>query len=217
MMQEATPTARGEITSINTEKANMIRRLYDWVLHWAETPYGSWALFFLAFAESSFFPVPPDVLLVALGISVREKAFKFALICSIGSLLGGLFGYLIGYEFWNITSHFFFTYVPGFSEHTFDLVQELYKKYDFLIVFTAGFTFIPYKIFTISSGVFQINLFLFLLASALSRSARFFLVSLLIWKFGPPIKDFIDKYFNLLATLFIILLILGFILIKYAL
>lgn len=196
-------------------KKGFIRRLYDWVLHWAETPYGTWALFILAFAESSFFPVPPDVLLIALAISVKDKAFKFALICSIASLLGGIMGYVIGFGFWNIASHYFFTYVPGFSQEAFNTVKMLYKKWDFFIVFTAGFTFIPYKIFTISSGVFEINFLGFVIASALGRSARFFLVGGLIWKFGPPIKMFIDKYFNLLAILFAVLLIAGFVLLKY--
>lgn len=194
---------------------NVLRRLYDWVLHWAETPYGSYALFFLAFAESSFFPIPPDILLMALALSVREKALRFALICSIGSLLGGMFGYAIGYGFWNATQDFFFSYVPGFSYERFVEVQGLYEQWDFLIVFTAGFTFVPYKIFTISSGVFEINFFGFILASALSRSARFFLVGGLIWKFGAPIKVFIDKYFDWLAVAFVLLLVGGFFVVEY--
>lgn len=196
---------------------NIVRKLYDWVLHWAETPFGGYALFFLAFAESSFFPIPPDVLLIALIISVRKKAFHYALICSVASLIGGMFGYYIGFSLWSITSHFFFTYIPGFTHETFSKVQDLYNKWDYFIVFTAGFTFIPYKIFTISSGVFGINFIGFVLASAIGRSARFFLIAGLIWKFGLPIKKFIDKYFNLLATLFVILLIFGFILIKFVL
>lgn len=196
--------------------ANIVRRLYDWVLHWADTPFGTYALFFLAFAESSFFPVPPDILLIALALSAREKSFRYALVCSVGSLLGGMLGYYIGFGLWGLTSQFFFTYVPGFTHETFDKVQQLYVQYDFLIVFTAGFTFIPYKIFTISSGVFGINFLGFFVASLISRSARFFLIAGLIWRFGAPIKRFIDKYFNLLATLFVILLILGFILIKFA-
>jgi len=199
------------------QHVNIVRRLYDWVLHWAETPFGGYALFVLAFAESSFFPIPPDVLLIALAMSVRSKAFKYALICSAASLFGGIFGYYIGYGLWQVTSDFFFSYVPGFTPGAFEKVQDLYNKWDFLIVFTAGFTFIPYKIFTISSGVFEINFLGFLAASLISRSARFFLIAGLIWKYGAPIKKFIDKYFNLLATAFVILLIFGFILIKFVL
>ncbi|MFQ5822764.1 MAG: YqaA family protein [bacterium] len=213
-MEIASETANQQVT-LKIKKKNFVRRLYDWVLHWAETPYGSWALFILAFAESSFFPVPPDVLLIALAISVRDKAFKFALICSIASLLGGIIGYIIGFGFWNIASNYFYTYVPGFSHEAFNAVKGLYQRWDFFIIFTAGFTFIPYKIFTISSGVFEINFLGFIIASAFGRSARFFLVGGLIWKFGAPIKNFIDKYFNTLATIFVILLIGGFLLIKY--
>ncbi|MFQ5648474.1 MAG: YqaA family protein [bacterium] len=200
-----------------TPKPNLIRQLYDWVLSWAESPYGSWALFGLSFAESSFFPIPPDVLLIALAISQRTRALKFALVCSVGSLLGGVFGYIIGYQFWSVAGDFFFSYVPGFTQTRFEQVKALYQQHDFLVVFTAGFTFIPYKIFTISSGVFDINFVGFLLASAVGRAARFFIVAGLIWKFGEPIKDFIDKYFNLLAFLFIILLIFGFFLVRHIL
>ena len=198
-----------------------IKKLYDWVLHWAKTPYGALALFVLAFAESSFFPIPPDVLLIALALSVRKKSFHFALICSLGSILGGVFGYYIGYELWYAGSsfsdfaNFFFAYVPGFTEHVFYKVVTLYEKYSFVIVFSAGFSPIPYKVFTITAGVTKINFFNFLLASTVSRSLRFFIVSFLIYKFGKPIKKYIDKYFNTLTFIFVILIILGFIAIKY--
>ncbi|MFQ5706180.1 MAG: YqaA family protein [bacterium] len=152
--------------------------------------------------------------MIALTISVRKKALKFALICSVGSILGGMFGYLIGFGFWNWVGDFFFNYIPGFSEARFTQIKRLYGTYDFLIVFTAGFTFIPYKIFTISSGVFKINFWGFLLASAISRSARFFIISGLIWRFGASIKRTIEKYFDYLAIVFILLLVAGFILIK---
>jgi membrane protein YqaA with SNARE-associated domain len=199
----------------------LIRNLYEWVLHWAHTPYGAIALFVLAFAESSFFPVPPDVLLIALALSVRTKAFKFAIICSLGSILGGAFGYYIGYELWyagtsfSNFANFFFDYIPGFTEPVFLKVVSLYKEYSFLIVFSAGFSPIPYKVFTVTAGVTKINFLNFLLASAVSRSLRFFIVSSLIYKFGKPIKKYIDKYFNKLTLLFVILIILGFVVIKY--
>ncbi len=195
----------------------IIKKLYDWVLHWAETPYGVPALFILSFAESSFFPVPPDVLLIALAISIPSKALFFASVCSIASVIGGIVGYGIGWGFWEIIKDFFFNYVPGFSQHVFESVREQYNIYNFWIVFTAGFTPIPYKVITISAGVFNINFPVFILASAISRSARFFLVAALIYKFGPSIRDFIEKYFNMLSYLFIILLIGGFIIIKYLL
>ncbi len=193
----------------------MLRRLYDWVLHWAETPYGSWALFLLAFAESSFFPVPPDVLLIALAISIPAKAFRYALICSLGSLLGGVAGYMIGYQFMDLVG-FRIVDFYGFAEQ-YHAVGDLYNRYNAWAVGIAGFTPIPYKVFTISAGAFKINFVIFLIASAISRSARFFLVGWLIYKFGPGIRLFIDRYFNILAFVFVALLIGGFILIKYLL
>lgn len=200
----------------------IIRKLYDWVLHWADSPYGAVALFILSFAEASFFPIPPDALLIALVLGSQSKAFKFALNCSIASVLGALLGYSIGYFLWwknpnefSTLAIFFFNNIPSFTEELFFNVKALYDKWDFWIIFTAGFTPIPYKVFTISSGAFQISLPMFILASIVSRSARFFLVAFLIWKFGASIKSFIDKYFNLLAILFTILLIGGFVAIKY--
>jgi membrane protein YqaA with SNARE-associated domain len=204
------------------EKPNFLRRLYDWVLHWAETKYAVPALFILAFAESSFFPVPPDVLLIALAVSVPAKAFKYAMICTIGSVTGGMFGYLIGYELWYSGSGeyssfamFFFDHIPGFTVDIFEKVSKMYEDNAFLAVFTAGFTPIPYKVFTITAGVCKIDFFIFLIASFVSRALRFYLVSAIIWKFGAPIKSWIEKYFNMVAIGFTVLLIGGFIVIKY--
>jgi membrane protein YqaA with SNARE-associated domain len=192
----------------------MFRRLYDWVLHWADTPYGVPALFFLSFAESSFFPIPPDVLLFPLCLSKPLKSFKFALITSLGSVFGGVAGYLIGYGVWSLVGAFFFNYVPGFSQEKFNLVQDLFSQYNFWIVFAAGFTPIPYKVFTIGAGVFNVSFPLFFLASVCSRSLRFFLLAGMVYFFGDPIKSFIDKYFNLLTWAFSILLVGGFLLLN---
>jgi membrane protein YqaA with SNARE-associated domain len=168
-------------------------------------------------AESSFFPIPPDALLIALCLGAIKKSWRFALITSIASILGGMIGYLIGYAVWEPVSPFFFKYVPGFTEVNFQKVMLHYQESGFWYVFMAGFTPIPYKIFTISSGVFNLNFPLFLLASAISRSLRFFLVAGLFRKFGPSIKSFIDRYFNWLAILFFFLIFGGFLLIKYML
>ena len=199
----------------------IIRKLYEWVLHWAQTPFGIIALFILSFAEASFFPIPPDILLIALALGCRTHAFKFALICSIGSILGAIAGYGIGHYLWwngglySKIAHFFFNNVPGFTEDLFLRIQSQYEQHGFIIVFTAGFTPIPFKVFTISSGAFNIPMTLFILASALSRSARFFLVSFLIWKFGNTIKVFIDTYFNLITILFVFILIGSYFLINF--
>ena len=190
-----------------------LRKLYDWVLHWAETPYGSWALFLLAFAESSFFPVPPDVLLIALAVSIPSKAFRYSLICSVGSVLGGIFGYVIGYQFMEIIGFGILNFY-GLTEK-YESVAEFYNRYNAWAVGIAGFTPIPYKVFTISAGAFKINFPVFLLASVVSRSARFFIVGGLIYMFGAQIRSFIDRYFNILAVIFVLLLVGGFILIGF--
>jgi len=193
----------------------MLRRLYHWVLHWAETPYGSWALFLLALAESSFFPVPPDVLLIALAISIPARSFRYALICSVGSVIGGMIGYLIGYQFMDLIGMKIVEFYGFTSQYA--AVGDLYDRYNAWAVGIAGFTPIPYKVFTISAGAFKIDFLVFLIASAISRAARFFLVGWLIYRFGPGIKLFIDRYFNILAIVFTVLLVGGFIAIKYLL
>ena len=196
---------------------NLLKRLYDWLLRWAETPYGGPVLFVWAFAESSFFPLPPDALLIALVLGARSKALHFAGVTSIASVMGGIAGYLIGHYLWwsgpgvfSGTAQFFFTHVPGFSAAQFARVQELYDAWDFAVVFSAGFTPIPYKVITVSAGAFDISFAVFVLASAVSRSARFFLVAGLLWKFGPAVKELIDRHFNLLTVAFVVLLAVGF-------
>ncbi len=199
------------------DRPGWLRRLYDWVLHWAETPYGTPALFFLSLAESSFFPLPPDPLLVALCLGAAKKAMKFAAVATLASVIGGVIGYGIGAGAWSMVQDWFFLYVPGVSPEAFAGVQALYDRWDFWAVFLAGLTPIPYKVFTLSAGVFSINFGVFVLASVLSRGLRFFLVAGLIYKFGPSIARFIDKYFNLLATAFGILLLGGFLIIEFVL
>ncbi len=190
-----------------------MRRLYDWVLQWAKTPYGTWALFVIALCESSFFPVPPDVLLIALSIALPRKSLRYALVCSVGSLLGGCFGYLIGLQLMASVGDPIVRFY-GLAEK-YEYIQMLYAQYDAWAVGIAGFTPIPYKVFTITAGAFRINFIVFLIASAVSRSARFFLVGGLIYVLGPRIQSFIERYFNVLAIAFVISLILGFVVIKW--
>ena len=200
----------------------MVKKLYDWVLSWGDSRWGGLALFLFAMAESSFFPIPPDVLLIALCIGAVVKSFRFATLCLAGSIVGAIIGYFIGFFLWQNTAgeytvlaNFFFDHV--FSLESFQSVGSLYEKYNFWIVFTAGFTPLPYKVFTISGGLFHINFLMFLVASIISRGLRFFLIAALIWKFGAPIKQFIDKYFNLLAIVFTVLLVGSFFLIAHLL
>jgi membrane protein YqaA with SNARE-associated domain len=194
-----------------------IRRLYDWVLHWAQTPYGPAALFLLALAESSFFPIPPDPLLLALCLGAVARSFRFAAIATVASVLGGVIGYGIGAGGWHLMQDWFFAYVPGVDAEAFARVQGLYDRYDFWAVFLAGLTPIPYKVFTLSAGVFSVNFGVFVLASVLSRGLRFFLVAGLIYRFGRPIASFIDRYFDLLAVAFGVLLVAGFLVIEFVL
>ncbi len=190
----------------------IVRRLYDWVLHWAETPYGVPALFLLAVAESSFFPVPPDVLLIALSLSLRKRAFYYAGVCTVGSVIGGALGFFIGMKFWSIGQGILFHYV---SKETFDMVRTYFRDYEAWAIAIAGFTPIPYKVFTISAGFFQVDFSVFMVVSFLSRGARFFLVGGLIYLFGKHIRNFIDRYFNLLTYGFAVILIGGFIALRF--
>lgn len=202
-------------------KPNLMRRLYNWVLAWSERPSAGVALFVLAFAESSFFPIPPDVLLIPLVLGARKRWFRLALMVTVASALGGMLGYLIGWKLWwaldgefTPVAEFFFRVIPGFTRELFHAMQIKYDLYNFWIVFTAGFTPIPYKIITISAGAFKVNFPIFLAASIVSRGARFFLISFLVFWFGEPIRRVIDRYFNWLALLFTFLLIVGFVLLK---
>lgn len=193
------------------------RRLYNWVIHFANTRHGPTALFCLSFAESSFFPVPPDVLLAPLSLGAPKKWVRFALACSIASVLGGILGYCIGMFLWSAIDQWAYAHlgVIGITEENFATFRQWYGKYDFWIVFTCGFTPLPYKVCTISAGVARINFVGFLIASTISRSARFFMVAGLIgWK-GEKIRPIIEKYFNWLSLAFAALLIGGFLIIKW--
>lgn len=193
----------------------VLRRLYDWVLHWAKTPYGPTALFALTFAEASFFPIPPDVLLIALCLSLPTRAFRFAALCTVASILGGMFGYFLGMEFYESVGSKIIEFYHLTEKY--EVVAGLYNQYNAVAVGVAGFTPLPYKLFTILAGVCEINFPIFVIASFVSRGARFFIVAGLIWKFGEPIKVFIDKYFNLLTVVFTVLLVGGFVAIKFLL
>jgi len=190
------------------------RWLYDWVLHWADTPHGAAALFLLAFAESSFFPVPPDVLLIALVLGARRRWWRLAAICTIGSILGGVAGYGIGAGLTDTVGHAIIRFYR--AESYYERVRELYARYDYWVVLTAAFTPIPYKVFTIASGVLNMNLAGFVGVSLLGRGARFFLVAGLLRLFGRPLHDFIKRYFDLLSLVFLGLLIGGFVILRWA-
>ena len=188
-----------------------LRRLYDWVLSWAESPHGSWALFLLALVEASFFPIPPDVLLLALALAQPSRSFFFAMLATSGSVLGGLLGYAIGALLWGSLAGLFFAYVPGLTEEKFGTVQLWFQEYEFWTIFVAGFTPIPYKVFTITAGVMGVNLPVFVFASILSRGLRFCIEAVLLWRWGAQMKAVIDRYFNLLTLVGTALIVLVYV------
>jgi membrane protein YqaA with SNARE-associated domain len=192
----------------------VVRRLYDWVLGWADYRYAGAGLFLLAFIESSVFPIPPDVLLIALTLSQPLSAMRYALLASFGSVLGGVLGYAIGFLLWQFLADFFFSYIPGFSPQGFARAQELFARYDFLVVFTAGFTPIPYKLITIGAGVFNLSFPVFVIASLVGRSSRFFLVAWLLKHYGSPMRAFIERYFDWLAIGVTLVLIGSFFIVR---
>ncbi len=191
-----------------------IRRLYDWVLSWADTPYAMPALVIIAFAEASFFPIPPDVLLVAMCMGASDRSWVFAGVCTVASVLGGLAGYAIGAFAWSALADTFYRWIPGFTPEAFANIQELYLEWGVVLVLAAGFSPIPFKLFTVASGVAGLPILPFIGAAAVSRGLRFFIVAGLIKRYGAPVKSIIDRYFNQLALLFCVLLVGGFMIMK---
>ena len=190
----------------------LLRSLYTWTLDKAEHKYSSWILSIVSFAESSFFPIPPDILLIPMIIAKRVKAWTYAFICTLSSVLGGVVGYAIGYFFYNSIGVLIVdTY---HLSNSFSVFENYYNEYGMLIVLGAGFTPFPFKFITIASGVFNLNIFLFIITAIIARGLRFYLLAGLLFIFGEKIKILIDKYFNLLVILFFILFVGGVLLIK---
>jgi membrane protein YqaA with SNARE-associated domain len=190
-----------------------LHRLYHWVLGWADRPGGTWALFGIAFAESSFFPIPPDVLLIPLALGNVRRSLWFAFVCTVGSVAGAALGYVIGSSLYASIGEPIIQFYHG-QEH-YDELRVLFEENLILTLGTAGFTPIPFKVFTIAAGAFGVSFPAFIAISALSRGARFFLVAGLIRAFGEPIREFIEKYFNLLTIAFVVLLVLGFLSVSF--
>ena len=191
----------------------MLRRLYDWTLSLSARPGALWALAAVAFIESSIFPIPPDVLIIAMTLAARQRAWTIAAVATISSVLGGFAGYAIGYYLFQEVGQPIIEFY-GYSEQ-FASFREKYNEWGFWIVAAAGFTPFPYKVITIASGAFGLDLATFAIASVASRGARFFLVAALLYRFGPPIKAFLERYLGLLTAIFFVLLIGGFVAIKY--
>lgn len=207
-MSLAGPTAVGR-------RPNPLRRLYDWVLSWADRPGGPWALAGISFAESSFFPIPPDVLLIPMCLAAPARALTFATICTAASVVGGVVGYAIGALAYGSLGQPILEFYGVMD--AFDRIAALYQQYDAWAVGIAGFTPIPYKVFTVSAGFFSVSFPVFVIASALGRGGRFFLVATLLLLFGDRVRDFIERWFNLLTVLLVLLVVAGFAVLHLAL
>lgn len=193
----------------------MIKKLYRWVTGWAETKWGTPALCAVAFAESSFFPVPPDPIQIALSLGKPTKAFFYATLSLIFSVIGGLGGYYIGSALMDTIGHRIITFYH--LQQEIEIVRALFHRYAGWAVGIAGFTPIPYKVFTISAGAFSIPLSVFVIASIIGRGGRFFLVAILLYLYGEKADQFIYRHANTLSIVFVILLIGGWIIASYVL
>lgn len=182
----------------------MIQSLTEWMVAWAATPYGAWALFFIAVAESSVFPIPPDVLLIALGVANPDKAVWFGLVCTVGSVFGGMLGYLIGLLGGRPVLY------RMFNQAKVARVEAIYNRYDAWATAIAGLTPIPYKVFTIAGGVFKIRFHVFVVASLASRGLRFMTEGILLSLYGEQVAVFLRTYFDLVALALVVVAVLGF-------
>ncbi len=191
-------------------KQNWFRRLYHWTLSWSEKPQASAALGVISFTESSFFPIPPDVLLMPMCFAKPSKWLHYAALCTAASVLGAVFGWYIGAFLWSSLDQFFYTYVPKFTPEIFSKAQLYFNDNAFLAIAASAFTPVPFKIFTIAAGVFNVSFLTLIIASILGRGARFFMVAAVIRYFGPAIKPHLEKYLEIAAIALFLLGLLGF-------
>ena len=191
----------------------MIRGLYDWTMRLAATRHAMWALAIVSFVESSVFPIPPDILLIPLILAQPHRAFRIAALCTVASVTGGLFGYWIGFALFEEVGRPMLEFYG--KDAYFDGFAQRYNEWGAWAVLTAGVTPFPYKVITILSGATGLNLTVFMVASVVARGLRFFVIAGLLWKFGTPIRDFIERRLGLLFTTFFVLLIGSFVALRY--
>ncbi|MBF0369172.1 MAG: DedA family protein [Magnetococcales bacterium] len=189
-----------------------MRKLYDWTMQWASSPQALPAIFFIAFVESSFFPIPPDILLIPMVMAAPKRGLVIAGVCTLGSALGGGFGYLIGYHFWQWIGEPIIQFYGAAEKY--QHVSELFRQYDVWIVGIAGFSPIPYKLFTITAGALHSNFAVFMVVSILSRGARFFLVAgLLMWG-GERLRLLVERHLGLLTAIIMVMVVVAIIAVK---
>lgn len=212
-MSESHQSKRDSDSNISpgiAKKPNVLRRLYDWTLKLAEHPRAIWALFLVAVAEASFFPIPTDVLLLAMAMAMPSRAMWYAFVSTFGSVLGAIAGYLMGWGLWGKLDTFFYEHVPGFTAEKYADMAQRFADNTFATIFTAGFTPIPFKVFTIAAGAAAVPILAFILGSVISRGLRYGILAALMMWFGPPIKQWIDQYFNKITIVVTVLLLVGF-------
>lgn len=191
----------------------MLKGLYDWTMRLAAHRQALALLALVAFIESSFFPIPPDVLLVPMVLAARTRAWRIALVCTVASVAGGLAGYGIGFYLFEAVGRPLMEFYGYMAKYA--VFQSWYTEWGLWIVFAAGLTPLPYKVFTIASGVAGLDLTVFIVGSVLSRGLRFYIVAALLWHFGEPIRDFIERHLGKLAAAFVVLLFAGFVVIEF--
>ena len=208
--------AHADVSEVDTPKPQgLLRRLYNWVLSWADSPHGMIALAGISFAESSFFPIPPDVLQVALSVSKPKKSFLFAAVSVVASVLGAVAGWAIGWGLWQFVDTFFYSVIPGFTSEKFNYVESLYQDNAFLCLILSSFTPIPFKIFTIAAGACSVPLPTLIIASFIGRGGRFFLVATIMRIFGKQARDILDTYLERIILLFGLLVLFGVYAVKF--
>lgn len=190
----------------------MLRRTYNWIMGYAASPRALWVLIAISFAESSFFPLPPDPLYMAMILSRKDQAWRLAFICTLSSVVGGLLGYAIGYTLYETLGTWI---IEAYGmQNSFAKIQADFQKWGFWIVALKGLTPIPYKIVTIASGVARLNLGTFIAASIIARSFRFFLLAGLLKYYGPDIRIFVERNLTLVTTATVGALVTGFVVFK---
>ena len=191
----------------------MMRRMYDWMMGMAGSPRAPWALAVVSFIESSFFPIPPDVMLIPMVLSDRQKAWWYATVATVASVLGGLLGYAIGFFFFETIGKPILAFYG--KEHALDTFIQFVHTYGVPAVIIKGATPIPFKVVTIAAGVAHMDLLAFIGASIIARAMRFYLVAALLYFFGQPIREFIERRLTLVTTVFVVVLVSGFVAVKY--
>jgi membrane protein YqaA with SNARE-associated domain len=191
----------------------MLKRLYDWIIRLSGSPRAMPALAAVSFAESSFFPIPPDAMIIPMVLAQPQKAWRIATVALVSSVIGGLFGYAIGYYLYETVGQWLIDFY-GLQQGV-DTFREQFNEYGFWIILVKGATPIPYKIVTIACGIANYSIPMFLLASVITRGARFFVVAALLRRYGEPIREFIERRLTLVTTVFVLLIVAGFVALRY--